>query len=67
VNMVQKCVHIYVNIKMIHVDKGGAYTGDMGIGRKPKTFFIWCPHCRGINTETLKQQRSTWEGDQEPV
>jgi hypothetical protein len=52
---------------MIHVDKGGAYTGDMGIGRKPKTFFIWCPHCRGINTETLKQQRSTWEGDQEPV
>jgi hypothetical protein len=27
----------------------------------------WCPHSGRINTETLKQQRSTGEGDQEPV
>jgi hypothetical protein len=26
-----------------------------------------CPHCIGTKTETLKQQRSIWEGDQELV
>jgi hypothetical protein len=46
-------------------DKGRAQTGDMGIGRKPES--VWCLHSRGTNTETLKQQRLTWEGDQEPV
>jgi hypothetical protein len=25
------------------------------------------PYCRGVNTETLKQQRSIWEGDWEVV
>jgi hypothetical protein len=31
--------------------------GDMGIGRKPKHESIGCPHSRGTNTETLKQQK----------
>jgi hypothetical protein len=35
--------------------------------RNPKLESIWCPHCRGTNTETLKRQRSVWEGDQELV
>jgi hypothetical protein len=33
----------------------------------PKHESVWCPHSRGTNTETLKWQRSTQEGDQEPV
>jgi hypothetical protein len=33
----------------------------------PKHESVWCPHCRGANRETLKWQRSIWEGDQEPV
>jgi hypothetical protein len=33
----------------------------------PKHESIWSPHWRGTNTETLKQQRSIWEGDQEPM
>jgi hypothetical protein len=33
----------------------------------PKHESIWCPHSRETNTELLKQQRSTWEGDQESV
>jgi hypothetical protein len=38
--------------------------GDIGIGKKPKA---WKPLIfRGTNTETLKWQRLTWEGDQEP-
>jgi hypothetical protein len=46
-------------------DKVRAHTGDMEIGKKPKKHeSVWCPHCRGTNTEPLKQQRSTWEGDQ---
>jgi hypothetical protein len=28
---------------------------------------IWCPRCRGTNTESLKWQRSIWERDQELV
>jgi hypothetical protein len=28
---------------------------------------VWCPHCRGANTETLKWQRSIWEGDRNLV
>jgi hypothetical protein len=28
---------------------------------------VWCPHSRGANTETLKWQRSIWEGNQELV
>jgi hypothetical protein len=47
-------------------DKVRAHTGGIGIGKKAKKHdSIWCPHCRGTNTETLKQQRSVWEGDQE--
>jgi hypothetical protein len=26
---------------------------------------VWCSHCRGANTVTLKWQRSIWEGDGE--
>jgi hypothetical protein len=40
--------------------------GDMRIGKKPKKHdSIWGPQCRGTNAETLKWQRSVWEGDQE--
>jgi hypothetical protein len=28
---------------------------------------IWSSHCRGTNTETLKQQRSIRNGDQELI
>jgi hypothetical protein len=35
--------------------------------RNQKHDSILCPHCRGTNTETLKQQKSIWEGDQELV
>jgi hypothetical protein len=28
---------------------------------------VWCPHCRGANTVTLKWQRSLWESDWEVV
>jgi hypothetical protein len=41
--------------------------GSMGIGRKPKTWKRLSPHSRGTNKETLKWQRLSWEGDQEPV
>jgi hypothetical protein len=33
----------------------------------PKHESVWCPHCGEANTETLKRQRSIWEGDQEVV
>jgi hypothetical protein len=33
--------------------------------RNRKHESIWCLHCRVTNTETLTQQRSIWEGDQE--
>jgi hypothetical protein len=33
----------------------------------PKYESVWCPHSRGANTESLKQQRSIWEEDQELV
>jgi hypothetical protein len=40
--------------------------GGMRIGKKSKkNNSIWGPHCRGTNAETLKRQRSIWEGDQE--
>jgi hypothetical protein len=42
------------------------HTGGLGIGKKPKKHdSIWCPQCRGTNAETLKQQSSIGEGDQE--
>jgi hypothetical protein len=38
----------------------------MRIGKKPKKQeSIWCPQCKGTNTETLKQLRPIGEGDQE--
>jgi hypothetical protein len=47
-------------------EKVRAHTGHMGIGKKPKKHdSIWGPHCRGANTETLKWEKSIWEGDQE--
>jgi hypothetical protein len=33
----------------------------------PKLERVWCAHCRGANTVTLKWQRSIWEGGQEVV
>jgi hypothetical protein len=38
-----------------------------GLVRNPKHESVWCPQCRGANTETLKRQRSIWEGDQKLV
>jgi hypothetical protein len=35
--------------------------------RNPKHESIWCSDYRGTNIETLKQQRSIWEGNQELV
>jgi hypothetical protein len=36
-------------------DKRRAHTGGMKIGKKHKKHYsIWCPHCRGINADTLK-------------
>jgi hypothetical protein len=52
---------------LVSQDKGIAHTGDTGIGRKTKHESIWCPCSGRTNTETLKWQRLTWEGDQEPV
>jgi hypothetical protein len=44
----------------------GAHSWEVwGQVRHPKHESIWCAHCRGTNTETLKWQRSTGEGDQE--
>jgi hypothetical protein len=39
----------------------------MGIGRKPKLESVSCPYRRRVNTVTLKEQRSIWEGDREVV
>jgi hypothetical protein len=39
--------------------------GVMEIVGNPKHESVSCPHCRGVNTEILKQQRSILEGDQE--
>jgi hypothetical protein len=50
-----------------HTLKGEHICGGMGIGRKPKLESVWCPHCSGANTVTLKGQRSIWEGDWEQV
>jgi hypothetical protein len=36
-------------------------------GEHPNHERVCCPLSRGTNKETLKWQRSTWEGDQEPV
>jgi hypothetical protein len=45
-------------------DKGRTHMGDTGIDRKPKTWkHFWCPHSKGANTETLKRQRLSWEGE----
>jgi hypothetical protein len=47
-------------------DNARAHKGGMRIGKKPKNNdSIWCPQCKGTNTETLKWQRSMGEGDQE--
>jgi hypothetical protein len=39
----------------------------IGIAKEPKIDSIWCPNWIGTNTETIKWQRSIWEGDQELV
>jgi hypothetical protein len=46
--------------------KARAHKGGMRIGKKPKKHdSVWCPHCKGTNTETLKQHRAIGEEDQE--
>jgi hypothetical protein len=35
--------------------------------RNSKLESIWCPYWREANTVTLKQQKSTWEGEREVV
>jgi hypothetical protein len=43
----------------------GEHTWEVWRGvRNPKHDSIWCPHSRGNNAETLKWQRSIWEGNQ---
>jgi hypothetical protein len=71
------CSHSYVNFRsrentamwldLGSHDKGRAHMGDMGIGRKPKIWKYLMSDSRGINKESLKQWRLTWEGDQEPL
>jgi hypothetical protein len=46
---------------------GGHIQEEWGKVGNPKLESIWCVHCRGANTVTLKQQRSIWEGDPEVV
>jgi hypothetical protein len=41
--------------------------GGMEIVENPKHESVLCPNSRGTDTETLKWQKSTREGDQEPV
>jgi len=49
-----------------HFDKARAHKGGVRIGKTPKKQdSICCPQCRETSAETLKQQRSTGEGDQE--
>jgi hypothetical protein len=50
-------------------NKGRAHTGHTGIGKKSKTWKYLLSPLKGANTETetLKWQRSIWEGDQELV
>jgi hypothetical protein len=54
------------NSHWISHEKVRAHMGGMGIDKKPKKHdSIWCPHCRETKADTLKRQRSIWEGDQE--
>jgi hypothetical protein len=50
-----------------HTSRGEHIWEVWGWVGNPKLESVWCPHCRGANTETLKWQRSTWEGDRELV
>jgi hypothetical protein len=38
---------------------------EWGLVGNPKLESVWCPHCRGANKVTLKQQRSIREGNRE--
>jgi hypothetical protein len=40
---------------------------EWGYVENPKLESVWCPHCTGANTVTLKWQRSIWEGNWEVV
>jgi hypothetical protein len=40
-----------------HMIRGEHTLEVWGQVRNQKHDSIWCPHCRGTNTETLKQQR----------
>jgi hypothetical protein len=50
-----------------HMTRGEHIWEGWGYVRNPKHESIWWPHSRGTNTETLKWQRSIWDGDQEVV
>jgi hypothetical protein len=47
-----------------HTLRGEHIQEEWGKVGNPK-LVVWCPHCRGGNTVTLKWQRSIWEGDRE--
>jgi hypothetical protein len=50
-----------------HKLRGEHIREEGGWVRNSKLESVLCPNCRGTNTETLKWQRSIWEGDQEVV
>jgi hypothetical protein len=50
-----------------HMMQGECTQEAWGKVENPKHQSVWCPHCKGANTKTLKRQRSIWEGDQELV
>jgi hypothetical protein len=50
-----------------HMTRGEHIWEVWGWVENPKHESIWCSHCRGTNTETLKWQKLSWAGDQEPM
>jgi hypothetical protein len=54
-------------LDMSHMTRGKHTWEIWGLVENPKHVGVWCPHSRGTNTETLKQQWSTREGDQKLV
>jgi hypothetical protein len=54
-------------LDMGHTLRGKHITRGIGKGRKPKTWSVWCAHCRTANTVTLNWQRPLWNGDQKVV
>jgi hypothetical protein len=50
-----------------HLLRGEHIWEEWGWVGNPKLESVWCPHCKGDNTVTLKWQKSIWEGDWEVV